>query len=141
MIKGMVHSIDAWLWRLGMHNPQIRAVVRTQLLFVGITLLGGGLLAPLTHWPLWFAVGAAIFANVFWGLARHFLRVTLTAYSSGLLLGLLLRSGLRLLITAGILYVALIVCAAPAAAVVCGMTAGTAVALGTYALGSLAGHN
>ena len=141
MIKGMAHGIEKWLWRSGMHNPRVRAIVCVQICFALAVLALGALLTPLTAWALWFAVGAAIFANVFWGLARYFSRVTLTAYSSGLLLGLLLRSGARLLLTGAALYVALIVCSAPAAALVCGITAGTAVALGTYALTPEAGLN
>ena len=62
-------------------------------------------------------------------------------YSSGLLLGVLLRSGFRLLLTAVLLYVSLIVCNAPAFALVCGVAANVAVALGTYALVGFVGHN
>lgn len=141
MIKNVLHGIEKWLWRSGMHNPRVRAVVCVQIAFALGLLALGAALAPLTRWPLWFAVGALIFANVFWGLARHLLRVTLTAYSSGLLLGLLLRAGARLLFTGAVLYAALILCSAPAVALVGGVAAGVAVALGTYALTPEAGLN
>lgn len=141
MIKSVMRGVDAWLWRSGMHNPMIRAMVRAQLLFAGAALLGGGAAVAFSPWPLWFAVGVAIFANVFWGLARHLSPVAFAAYSSGLLLGVLLRFGIRLACVAGVLYVALALCNASAAALVCGVTAGMAVALGTFALVALAGHN
>ena len=133
MIKGVIHHIDAWLWRAGMHHPQVRAILRSLAVLALTSLLCGGLFAPFTLWPLWFGVGCVIFFNVFWGMARHLLRVTLTAYSFGLLAGVLLRSGGRLLFTAALLYVVLIVCSAPAVPLVCGLVVSTATALGTYA--------
>lgn len=90
---------------------------------------------------MWFGAGAAIFAWSFCGLAHYLLRARLTAYSTALLTGLLLRSGGRLLLTAVMLYVALIICSAPAAALLGGVIAGSVVALGTYALVGFAGHN
>lgn len=141
MIKSAMHTLDAWLWRSGMHNPLVRAMVRAQAVFAGAALLAGASAAAFSLWPLWFAVGAVIFANVCWGLARHFSRVALTPYSPRLVMGVFLRSGARLLCVGGVLYAALVVCRAPAVALVCGITAGTAVVLGSYALVSLAGRN
>ena len=140
MIKGALHSIDAWLWRSGIHHLQVRAVLRNLTVFSVLSLLCGALCAPLSLWPLWFGVGSVIFFNVFWGMARHILRAELTAYSFGLLVSVLLRAGGRLLFTAALLYVVLIVCSAPVAPLVCGLVAATATALGTYAFAQ-AGHN
>lgn len=144
-LHALMHAVDAWLWRSGIHHPEVRAILRSLTGLSGMALICGALLSPLSLWPLWFALGSVVFFNVFWGMARHLLRVTLTAYSFGLLAGVLVRSAGRLLFTAAVLYVALIVCSAPAVPLVCGLIAATAVALGTYALAGAragqAGHN
>lgn len=140
-MHSLLHPLDAWLWRAGIHHPEVRAIVRALVVLSAVSLVCGAVLSPVSLWPLWFALGCVIFLNVFWGMARHLLRVTLTAYSFGLLAGVLLRSGGRLLFTAAVLYVALIVCSAPAVPLVCGLVAGTATALGTYAFASQARQN
>lgn len=141
MVHSLTHKFDAWLWRHGLHHPLTRALVRVQILFAGTALLLGAFTSALTLWPLWFAVGVALMAQVFWGIANQMGRLRLDAYHSGLLIGVLLRFGARLLFTAIVLYTALIVCHASATAIVCGMTAATAVAITTFALAVRAGHN
>lgn len=140
-VHTVLHGVDAGLWRAGIHHPEVRAILRVLMLLCGVTLLCGALASPFSLWPLWTALGCVIFLNVFWGMARHLLRVTLTAYSFGLLAGVLVRSSGRLLFTAALLYVALIVCNAPPVPLVCGLIAATAAALGTYALASRPGRN
>lgn len=141
MIREIVHSLEAWLWRRGFHHPHIRAIATAEILLSAITLLAGAAALTLSWWPLTFALGVTIFAWNFYGLARFVLRQTLTAYSSALLVVLLMRFSGRLLLTAVVLYVALIVYNAPVIALVCGLVAGMTVALVTYALTGLAGHN
>lgn len=141
MIKETVHSLDAWLWRRGFHLPHIRAIAVAEILLTAITLLVGAAAAVVSYWPLTFALGVFIFTWNFYGLARFILQQTLTAYSSGLLVLLLLRFSGRLLLTAVVLYVALIVYNAPVIALVCGLVAAMTAALVTYALTGLAGHN
>lgn len=140
VMHGIVQRIDAWLWRWGIHHLEVRAILRVLVVLCAVTLFCGALASPFSLWPLWFAVGCIIFLNVFWGMARHLLRVTLTAYNFGLLAGVLLRSSGRMLFTAALLYVALIVCNAPAVPLVCGLIVATAAALATYALASQAGR-
>lgn len=135
------HGIDAWLWRRGFHHPHIRAIALAEIVLALVTLLLGVLLWFISPWPLTFAVGASIFAWNFYGLAGFMLRQTLTAYSTALFMALLLRFSGRLMLTALCLYVALIMYKASVIAVVCGLVAGMTVALVTYALTGLAGHN
>ncbi|MEG2171781.1 MAG: hypothetical protein RRY29_00815 [Desulfovibrionaceae bacterium] len=141
MIKKTVHAFDAWLWRRGFHHPHIRAIALAEVLLALLALFAGLAFFPFSFWPLTFAVGLVVFAWNFYGSARFLLRQTLTAYSSGLLMVLLIRFSGRLLLTAVVLYVALIVYNAPVIALVCGLVAGMTVALVTYALTGLAGHN
>lgn len=141
MLRNLVHALDSWLWRRGIQHPRIRFVVRNELLCAGIALLCGGALWIVTPWLVWFAVGLALIAQVFWGLARFFLRTSLLEYSAALLMMALLRASARLLLTGAVLYVALVWCRAPVLALLGGLVAGTAVALGSYGLASRTGHN
>lgn len=141
MIKKIVHSLDSWLWHRGLHHPPIRAIALAECCLSALTLMAGLAAIAFSIWPATFALGVLVFACNFYGLARFMLRQTLTAYSSGLLMLLLLRFGGRLLLTAVVLYVALIVYHAPVVALVCGLVAGMTVALVTYALTGLAGNN
>lgn len=138
---GPVHKVEAWLWRRGFHHPHIRAIALVEIVFAVVTLLLGAVLWGVSAWPLTFALGTSIFAWNFYGLARFMLRQTLTAYSTALFMALLLRFSGRLMLTALCLYVALIVYHASVIALVCGLVAGMTVALVTYALTGLAGHN
>lgn len=135
------HAVDAWLWRHGFHHPHIRAIALAEILGSALALLLGFAAFTTTWWPMTFAIGLLVFAWNFCGLAHFMLRQTLTAYSSALFVSLLLRFSGRLLLTAVVLYVVLIVHHAPVIALVCGLVAGMTVALVTYALTGLAGHN
>ena len=141
MLRNLVHALDAWLWRRGVQHPRIRFVVRNELLCAGAALLCGAAVWYVTPWPFWFAVGFALMAQVFWGLARFFLRTALLEYTTALLMMALLRATARLLVTGAVLYVALVWCRAPVLALLGGLVAGTAVALGSYGLAGRTGHN
>ncbi len=136
----LAHSLETWLWRRGFHLPAIRLIMRNILLFLAALLLLGLMSLPFSGKPLTFAVGALIFANVFWGIARHILGIRLAAYGMALLVSMLLQTTLRLVITAVILYVVLVVYNASAIALVGGIIISLAVALGTYARANALGH-
>ncbi len=132
MLK-IIHSIETWLYKWGFHNPAIRALMRDQVCFLIVSLLAGLLALPFTALILHFALGVLVFVNVFVGTAKHLISINLNTYSTGLLMGVLLRTTLRLVITGILLYVVLIVYNASAVALACGVTASMAVALGTFA--------
>ncbi len=133
LLSSITHKIEAWLWRRGFHNPAIRALLRDQICFLLLSLMVGLIALPWTGLALHFALGVLVFVNVFAGIAKHLLSLNLNTYSSGLLMGVLFRTTLRLGITAILLYVVLIVYNASAVALACGVTASMAVALGTFA--------
>lgn len=135
-LKTMTHSLDAWLWRRGIGHPVIRPLVRNELLLTALFLLGGGAAFSATPWFFWFGVGLGIMTLTFWSLARFFLRAGLGEYSTAFLRVVLLRWSGRLLLLAGLLYWALIVCKAPVTAILGGLTAGAATALITFAVAS-----
>ena len=140
LLRPLLHSVDAWLWRGGVCNERVREVVLWQLALTALLLcMGLLLLLPLGPWLVWCGVGFALIAQVFYGLARYFSRMTLTAYDPLILLGALGRMGVRLGITAVVLYVALIRCAAPPLALCCGLCLAPVAAFATYALGAARG--
>ncbi len=128
-----VHAVDAWLWRRGFQNPLVRRMLKSQIIFVLLAVVAGTIALPWTEHGLTFALGIALFAHIFWGISGQVLGFSLTKYSRGLLFLLLIRSALRLVITAVVLYVAFVVFNASAIVVVCGVTASMALALGTFA--------
>jgi len=107
---------------LGFHRPEVRLVMRNELLFSVSLLLIGLCLLPLTSWLLWFAAGALLIAWNFYGLARFLQRLSLEVYSQSLLMGMLFRSNLRLVFTALFLYGILVWLEASVWAVVAGIT-------------------
>lgn len=135
-LRSMTRSLDAWLWRRGVGHPVIGPLVRNELLLTALFLLCGGIVFTATPWFFWFGVGLGIMALTFWSLARFFLRTGLGEYSTAFLRVVLLRWGGRLLLLAGLLYLALAVWQAPPTAILGGLTAGALTALLTFAVAS-----
>ncbi|MDR2696088.1 MAG: hypothetical protein LBC79_06885 [Deltaproteobacteria bacterium] len=134
MIKALIHRLDALLWQRGFHRPEVRLVMRNEVLFSVPLLLLGLCFLPLTSWLLWFAAGALLMAWNFYGLARCIQGLSLVAYSQALLIGMLARSSLRLVFSAVFLYGILVWLEASVWAVVAGITG----AMGLLAVTSLA---
>ena len=122
VIKALIHRLDALLWQRGFHRPEVRLVMRNEALFAVPLLLLGICLLPLTSWLVWFAAGALLVAWNFYGLARFIQGLSLSAYSQTLLIGMLVRSNLRLVLSALFLYGALVWFEASVWAVVAGIT-------------------
>jgi hypothetical protein len=122
VITALNHQLDALLRQLGFHRPEVRLVMRNELLFSVSLLILGLCLLPLTSWLLWFAAGALLIAGNFYGLARFIQGLSLTDYSQALLLGMLVRSNLRLVFSALFLYGILVWLEASVWAVVAGIT-------------------
>jgi hypothetical protein len=116
-----------------MWHPTIGPLLRNMLLLAMLCLAAGGAIFVLTSWLFWFGVGICCMALIFFELTRFFLRSGLGDYSTAFLRIVLLRWGGRLLVLAGLLYLALIVCKAPPDAILGGFSAGIATALLTYA--------
>ncbi|MBQ9452336.1 MAG: hypothetical protein IJU65_03460 [Desulfovibrio sp.] len=128
----MIHGLDAWLWKQGIHHPAIRVVLRNEILFAAVFLLTGALLYAITAWVFWFGVGVSFMVWTFWGLARFFLRHSLGIYSSAFLRIVIVRWLVRFVIMGALLYVALAICKAPVFAIAGGLLAGGMCALLSY---------
>jgi uncharacterized membrane protein len=122
VFKALIRKLDALLWRRGFHRPEVRLVMRNELLFSVSLLLFGICLLPLTSQLLWFAAGALLIAWNFYGLARFIQGLSLEASSQTLLIGMLVRSNLRLVLSALFLYGILVWFEASVWAVVAGIT-------------------
>ena len=128
--------LDTWLWEKGLGHPQIMPIIRNEILLAGFFLVFGLPLMLFSPWPFWFGVGNAIMALTFYSLANFFLHTSFGIYSSALLVSVLLRWAGRLLLVVCLLYVALVLCAAPVSAIIAGLVCASILALVTYALSS-----
>jgi hypothetical protein len=134
VFKALILWLDALLWRRGFHRPEVRLVMRNEALFSVPLLILGICLLPLTSWLLWFAAGALLIAWNFYGLARFIQGLSLSAPLQTLLPGMLVRSHLRLVFSAGFLYGILVWLEASVWAVAAGITG----AMGLLAVTALA---
>lgn len=127
-------AIDKWLWRRKLGHPVVMPIVRNEILCACAALIAGLFVAPMTLWLFWFGFGISLLALTFFTLAHFFLHIRLDAYSSALFMRVLFRWCGRLFLTALLLYIALVLCAAPVSAVLAGLVAASVVALVTYAI-------
>ena len=125
--------LDAWLWRRGIRQRAIRALLCHEAAAALAALLAGAVILPATPLVLWFGAGLAGMAWIFWCWARFFSRQPGGGVQPGALMGALLRWVLRMLIFALALYWALRV-GASAMALAAGVAAGVAVGLVSYAV-------
>lgn len=131
--RKICEPLDGFLWHRDISHPIIRPLLRNQILAAASGLLAGAALYAVFPWFFWFACGMACMGWIFWSWARFFMRVPLNEYGSALLRAVFMHFGLRLLLFAVLLYVALAIFAAPAGAIVAGMIAAGALGLASYA--------
>lgn len=123
--------VDRFLWRRGFQAGPVRRVARALILASAALLVLGALLLPLTAWPFWLGVGAALSSWNFYSLAFFIQHAfpfgaegqEAAGASRGLWLGQLVRSNLRLFITGFLVYMALVVFRANPFALVAGLSA------------------
>ena len=127
------HRLDRWLWLRGMAHPIVMPIVRNEILASALAVSLGLLGYLFTAWLFWFGIGLAIMAATFFSLAHFFLKIKFDVYNKTLLFKVLLRWVGRLLLTVSLLFVALVLCAAPVSAILAGLVCATILALVTYA--------
>ena len=119
-------ALDAWLWRRGIREPAIRALLRRVAAGALLALAAGVVLLAVTPLLLWFGVGFLAMTWIFWSWARFFSRPG-GGLGPGALMGALVRWAFRMLVFALGLYGALRAGASPmalAAGVACGLGVG-----------------
>ena len=125
--------LDAWLWRRGIRQAAIRALLCHEAAAALLALVAGAVLIAATPLVLWFGAGLAGMAWIFWSWARFFSRQPGGGVRPGALAGALVRWFLRMLIFALALYWALRA-GASAMALAAGVAAGVAVGFVSYAV-------
>ena len=117
-------ALDAWLWRRGIREAAIRALLCRVAVAALMALAAGAALLAVTPLLFWFGVGLLAMTWIFWGWARFFSRPG-GGLGPGALMGALLRWAVRMLVFALGLFWALRAGASPLA-----LAAGVAVGLG-----------
>lgn len=125
--------LDGFLWRKNITHHLIRPLLRNLILAAGAAVLAGGALYAVYPSLFWAAMGLCCMAWIFWSWARLFLRAPLPSRGGVLLPAVLAGFGLRLVLIAALLYIALAVFNASPIAVIAGMTAGVFLALASCA--------
>ena len=101
----LIHAIDKTLYKDGFTKPELRILLRVQLLLVLAASLVSLAVCWFTPWPLIFTAGAAIVTLNFYWMAKFVRQVTGFTYERMLLAGLLVRFYGRLALTGILLFV------------------------------------
>ncbi|MFI3272449.1 MAG: ATP synthase subunit I [Pseudomonadota bacterium] len=130
MLKSSVQRIDQMLWQRGFRAPEIRAILRNQLLITTLSVLAGLALGLVNDWVFWFGVGAVLATFNFYFAASFVQKVVFQPYDRSLMYGLLFRFYGRLGLTGLILFGLIVWLAVPLSALVAGLsTVVTAIAV------------
>lgn len=70
MNRGFVQKIDAWLHGRGFTQPEVRKLMRNQMLVAAAGSLAACLLTGFANWGFSFAAGALIISMNFWWLSK-----------------------------------------------------------------------
>ena len=131
--RKVCEPLDGFLWHKDISHPILRPLLRNQILAAGAAILAGASLYAVFPWFFWFGCGMACMGWIFWSWTRFFLRVPLENYGAVLLRAVFVHFGLRLLLFAVLLYLALALLQAPASAIVIGMICGAFLGLASFA--------
>jgi hypothetical protein len=117
----IIHRVDKHLYDSGFSQPQVRALVRTQLL---VTMCGALalILAPLLGmWVMHFTIATLLMTYNFYALAKFVHLIAYQRFSRFLLVSLLVRVYGRLIVTGLALYVLVSWCHASLPALCAGL--------------------
>jgi hypothetical protein len=108
VFRKILQKTENILQARGFESEAARTLLGIQIL-AATAAMGVGLLAlPLTIWPLAFGIGAGVAACSFWQLCRITQAFILQKFTRQLWLRLFLRFNLRLVLTGGVLFLAII---------------------------------
>lgn len=130
---GMHGGLDDLIRRRGITNHFIIAVLRNQVLFLLVILLGASAFAAETMWGVWMAAGFAVMTYILYSWARFFSRSPLQNYSTAFLRAVLFHFLLRLVVLAAALYACLVMGHADPLALLTGVATGTLPPILTWA--------
>ncbi len=117
----LIFKIDKYLYGRGFLQPQVRLLLRTQLL-VALFCVVSTVLAPLIGlWVVYFALAALLMTYNFYSLAKFVHLIVYQRFSKTLLFSLLIRVYGRLIVTGLALYVLVSWCHASLPALCAGL--------------------
>ncbi len=140
MLKSMVRRIDQMLWQRGFRAPEIRVILRNQVLLTAFSVLAGLAFGLLNDWMFWFGVGAVLATFNFYAVASFVQKVVFQPYQSSLLYSLLFRFYGRLGLTGLILFGLIVWLEVPVSALVAGLST-VVTAIAVWGLSCIAGQN
>ncbi len=121
MLRKLGERIERRLYAKGFRQPEIRAILRMQILLCGASTLAGVLAIQASLWPIGFAVGVNLATYSVFSLARFLQRAILQGFSRQMLTELLLRFYGRLFVVGIILYGLMTMSDVPSSALVAGL--------------------
>lgn len=140
MLKSSVRRIDQILWQRGFRAPEIRVILRNQLLITAFSVLAGLALGYVNDWVFWFGVGAVLATFNFYSAASFVQKVVFQPYESSLMYSLLFRFYGRLGLTGLILFGLIVWLAVPLSALVAGLST-VVTAIAVWGISCFAGQN
>ncbi len=127
---GKVHfACERWLYHHGFSNATARTLIAVQFVATAFILLLGLALCWHTLWVLWIGVGAMLAVVNFYFVAQKIQAFFPDGLSRNNVIRLLLNFYLRLFITAIMLFVFIVILAAPVSALLMGLSLSVAVAI------------
>ncbi|THB71999.1 MAG: ATP synthase subunit I [Desulfovibrio sp.] len=122
MLNNLLFNLDKVLYNDGFTQPQLRVLLRAQV----VTMIGAGVLALalcwLSTWPLIFAVGAAMAVLNFYWMAKYAKQVAGLTFHKGLIVSLVFRFYARLAFTGILLFLFIFWLKVPVAPLVLGLS-------------------
>ena len=101
----LIHNLDKQLFKDGFTKPELRGLLKVQIILVLCAACLALCLSWISVWPLAFAAGASIVTLNFYWMAGFVRQITRFTYDRMLLAGLLVRFYGRLVLTGILLFV------------------------------------
>ena len=122
-------ACERWLYHHGFSNADARTLIAIQFMSAAVLLLAGLVFSWHTLWMLWVGAGAVLAVGNFYFVAQKIQAFFPNGFSRKQVIGLLLNFYLRLFITALLLFVFIVILAAPVSALLVGLSLSAAVAI------------
>ena len=122
-------ACEGWLYHHGFSNADARTLIAIQFMGAAFILLVGLLFSWHTLWVLWIGAGAVLAVGNFYFVAQKIQAFFPNGFSRKQVIGLLLNFYLRLFITAVLLFIFIVILAAPVSALLLGLSLSAAVAI------------
>ncbi len=117
----LIHRVDKFLYNRGFNHPQVRSLMRAQLLVALSSSLSLALVPFLGLWVVYFTLATLLMTYNFYALAKFVQLIVHQRFTRTLLFSLLIRVYGRLIVTGLALYVLVSLCHASLPALFAGL--------------------